>query len=184
MTNLARVKTRFTVVVAVLAVANLILIGYLLWPGSSPSAKLAKEQALMQQQAALKKDVAPLEGIEGKLAKTRVDVKNFYAQKVPSEFSQISQQLEKIVQDTGVSTQSGIRYSQDRSRDEKSDLPDVQRIAIEATVTGEYSKVARFINALEQDRYLFIINQITVNGAEGGSVVSLQIKFETFLKQT
>lgn len=184
MTNLARAKSRFTIIVAVLGIVNLILIAYLLWPGSSPSAKLAKEQTLQQQQATLKKDVAPLEGIEGKLAQTRVDVKNFYAQKVPSEFSQISQQLEKIVQDTGVSTQGGIRYSQDRGHDEKNDLPDVQKVSVEATVTGEYSKVARFINALEQDKYMFIINQITVNGAEGGSVVSLQIKFETFLKQT
>ena len=49
-------------------------------------------------------------------------------------------------------------------------------------ITGP-AKVARFINALEQDKFVFIINQITLNGSEGG-LVSLQIKFETFLKQT
>jgi len=43
--------------------------------------------------------------------------------------------------------------------------------------------VARFINAMEQDKYVFIINQISLNSQEGG-VVSLQIKFETFLRQT
>ena len=29
-----------------------------------------------------------------------------------------------------------------------------------------------------------VIDQITLNGSEGGNLVSLQIKFETFLKQT
>jgi hypothetical protein len=62
-------------------------------------------------------------------------------------------------------------------------LPDVQRISIETTVTGEYAKVARFINAIEQDKLVFIIDQISLNSQEGG-VVSLQVKFETFLKES
>ena len=57
----------------------------------------------------------------------------------------------------------------------------MQRIEVDTTVTSDYAKVARFINALEQDKLLFVINQITLNGQEGGQV-SLQIKFETFLK--
>jgi hypothetical protein len=50
-------------------------------------------------------------------------------------------------------------------------------------VTGEYTKVATFINAMEQDRFVFIINQIALTSVESG-VVSLQIKFETFLKES
>jgi hypothetical protein len=61
-------------------------------------------------------------------------------------------------------------------------LPDVQRVSIETTVNGEYAKVARFINAMEQDKFVFIIDQIALNSQEGG-VVSLQIKAETFLKE-
>jgi hypothetical protein len=50
-------------------------------------------------------------------------------------------------------------------------------------VTGEYAKVAGFINAMEQDKLVFIIDQISLTGQEGG-VVSLQIKAETFLKES
>lgn len=182
MRNLAKVQNQFVTIVAVLGVLCLVLIVYLLWPGTSPAAKQTQEETLRQQEKSLKQEVAPLRNIDQMLQQTRVDVKKFYEQKVPSQFSQISQHLEKLVQETGVTTQ-GIRYSNEKT-DEKTDLPNVQRINIDTTVHGDYAKVARFINALEQDKFLFIIDQITVNGSEGGNLVSLQIKFETFLKET
>jgi hypothetical protein len=69
------------------------------------------------------------------------------------------------------------------ARNEKNDLPDVQRINIDTTVSGEYAKVAKFINAMEQDKFVFIIDQISLTSQESG-IVSLQIKFQTFLKET
>ncbi len=182
MRNLAKIKQQFVTILAVLGGVSLVLLVYLLWPGTSTSAKLAQEDSLRQQEKALSREVAPLGNIEQTLAQTRVDVKKFYDQKVPGQFSQISQHLEKLMQETGVTAQS-IRYTQDKT-DEKTDLPDVQRVKIETSVTGDYGKVARFINALEQDKFVFIIDQITLNGSEGGNLVSLQIKFGTFLRQS
>src|SRR5882672_1550488 len=183
MGNLAKLKQQFTLVLGVLGAVDLLLIIYLLLPGAGPGAKLAQEQNLEEQERTLVREVAPLENIDKTLAQTRLDVKKFYEQKVPSQFSQISQHLEKLMQETGV-TRAGIRYNQDRNaNNEKNELPDVQRINIETTVTGEYAKVARFINAMEQDKFVFIIDQIALSSQESG-VVSLQIKFETFLKQS
>ena len=185
MNNLAKMRQRFTLILAVLGAVDLLLIIYLLLPGSSASARTALEQSLRDQEKTLSREVGPLRGIDKQLAQTRVDVKNFYQQKVPSEFSQISQHLEKLMKETGVTTASGRHYVQENrgSRNEKGDLPDVQRINIDTTVTGEYAKVARFINALEQDKFVFIIDTISLTSQESG-VVSLQIKFETFLKET
>jgi Tfp pilus assembly protein PilO len=183
MNKLAKVQKQFTLILSVLGAVDLLLIIYLLLPGSSPAARLAQEESLRQQKKALTSEVVPLNGIDKKLAQTRVDVKKFYEQKVPSQFSQISQHLEKLMKEAGVTT-AGIRYNQDRNAsNEKNDLPDVQRINIETTVTGEYAKVARFINAMEQDKFVFIIDQIALTSQESG-IVSLQIKFETFLKQS
>lgn len=182
MNNLAKMRQRFTLILSVLGALDLLLIIYLLLPGSSPSSRTALEQSLRDQEKALSRQVAPLKGIDKQLAQTRVDVKKFYQEKVPGQFSQISQHLEKLMKDAGVTT-AAIRYNQDRSgSSEKNELPDVQRVNIETTVTGEYSKVARFINAMEQDKLVFIIDQIALNSQEGG-VVSLQIKAETFLKE-
>jgi hypothetical protein len=182
MNDLTKKRQQFTLVLAVLGVLDLLLIVYLLLPGSSPSARLAQVQSLQEQVTTLTHEVTPLRGIDKQLEQTRVDIKHFYEQKVPGQFSQISQHLEKLMQETGVTTIGGIRYAQDRSRNEKGDLPDVQRVNIETTVTGEYSKVARFINAMEQDKFVFIIDQISLTSQESG-VISLQIKFETFLKE-
>ncbi|MCU1219429.1 MAG: hypothetical protein JWN42_626 [Candidatus Angelobacter sp.] len=183
-TNLAKMRKQFTVIMAVLGALDLLLIIYLLLPGSSPAARSAQEESLREQKNTLTRDVAPLNGIDKKLAQTRLDVKKLYEQKVPSQFSQISQHLEKLMQETGVTTSGGIRYPQERNAsNEKNELSDVQRINIETTVTGEYAKVARFINAMEQDKFVFIINQIALTSQENG-VVSLQIKAETFLKES
>lgn len=185
MNNLAKMRQRFTLILAVLGAIDLLLIIYLLLPGSSPSSRAALEQSLRGEEKTLTREVAPLQGIEKQLAQTRVDVKNFYEQKVPSQFSQISQHLEKLMKETGVTTAGGIHYVQENrgARNEKGDLPDVQRINIDTTVSGEYAKVARFINAMEQDKFVFIIDQISLTSQESG-VVSLQIKFQTFLKET
>lgn len=183
MNNLEKIKKQFTLVLSVLGVVNLLLIIYLLLPGSSPSARAAQEESLRQQKKTLTSEVAPLVGIDKKLAQTRLDVKKFYEQKVPSQFSEISQHLEKLMKETGVTAKGGIRYSQEHSTDkDKVELPDVQRIGVDTTVTGEYTKVAKFINAMEQDKFVFIINQIALTSVESG-VVSLQIKFETFLRE-
>ena len=182
MNHLEKMRKQFTTILAILGGVSLLLIIYLLLPGSSPSARAAQEASLKEQEQTLNREVTPLIGIDKKLAQTRVDVKKFYEEKVPGQFSQISQQLEKLMKDAGVTT-TGIRYGQDRNPStEKNELPDVQRINIETTVTGEYAKVARFINAMEQDKFVFIIDQISLNSQEGG-VVSLQIKAETFLKE-
>ena len=183
MNHLEKTRKQFTTILAVLGGVNLLLIIYLLLPGSSPSARAAQEESLREQKQALTREVTPLIGIDKKLAQTRVDVKKFYEEKVPGQFSQISQHLEKLMKDAGV-TSAGIRYNQDRnSSTEKNELPEVQRVNIETTVTGEYEKVARFINAMEQDKLVFIIDQISLNSQEGG-VVSLQVKAETFLKES
>ncbi len=182
MTNLVQVKKRFTLAISVLAVICFGFIVYLLWPGTSISSMKAQEDALQQQYRSLSREVAPLQGMDQKLVKTRSDLKTLYQERIPTRFSQISQEVEKLTRETGVNAQN-VHYNPVKTDkgDLKGDLQDVQRIEIDTTVVSDYAKVARFINALEQDKLLFIINQINLNGQEGGQV-SLQIKFETFLK--
>jgi Tfp pilus assembly protein PilO len=179
MTGLAQIKKRFFTALGILAVVALVLLGYLLWPGSSSVGRRAREEALQQQYRALGHEVAPLKDIDGKLMQTRADINNLYAQQIPNRWSEISSHLENLVRESGVSAES-IKYTTDKP--EKGDLQDVQRVVIDTSVKGDYAKVARFINAMEQDKLLFIIRQISLSSQEGGTV-TLAIKFDTFLKQ-
>ena len=182
MGNLTKVRQQFTLILGILGVIDLLLIIYLLLPGSNASGRLAQEKSLQEQAATLSREVTPLRGIDTKLAQTRVDLKKFNEQQVPGQYSQISQHLEKLMQEAGVSS-LGIRYGQTHNTDEKDKLPGVQKVDIETTVTGEYGKVAHFINAMEQDKLIFIIDDVSLNSQENG-VISLQIKAQTFLKES
>jgi Tfp pilus assembly protein PilO len=180
MRDLQKIRQRVFTVLAILGFICAGLLVYLLWPGSSISAQREQAEALQQQYKALSHEVEPLNGIEGKLMQTRADIKNFYKDTVPSRASEISLRLEKISQGAGVQNQ-GIRYSNKTSSD-KNDLPGLQRLDIETSVSGEYPKLAHFINAIEQEKVLFVIDEVTLSSQQSG-MVTLQIKLHTFLKE-
>lgn len=173
MGNLQGVRQRFIAGGAILGAINLALIAYLLWGGSSTPSP----DVLQKKYTDLKADVARWE--TNNPDKTRADLKQFYAADLPARFSQISEQVDKLTHEAGVNAPS-IQYP--RTSEEKGALPDVQEVRIETNVSGDYEKVARFINALEQDKMLFIIEKISLTGQQGG-MVSLQITFSTFLRQ-
>ena len=170
-------RRRFIAIFAVLGVICIALILYLGWPGSSRSSQRVEENDLKKELDLKMLGAAPLHGIEKKLADSREQINGLYKDRVANRWSIISERVQKIAQETGVSAQN-IKYSSD-----KTGLPDLQRIKIETTVSGDYSKIPRFINALERDKMLFLITQLSLNGQEGG-VVQVQIKFDTFLKET
>jgi Type II secretion system (T2SS), protein M subtype b len=172
MSNLAPIRRRFTIAAVVLGCIVLALLGYLLWPRTGQMDK----GALTQTRDNLARDVQKITDP----AQTREDLKQLYAKDIPDRFSTISEELEKLFKQIGV-TQQAIKYTPEM--DQKAALPGVQQIKVETTVTGDYLKVARLVNALEQSQLLFIIDKISLSSQEGGKV-SLQITFDAFLKQT
>lgn len=177
MNDLLRIRKRFTLWLSIMAAISVALLVYLLWPGSAGPTK----ETLQTQYQSLSREVAQWRSSNPE--KTREDINKLYAEDVPVHWSQISTQLEKLQQETGVSAQA-IHYSGPTGVEtkDKNSLPDVQRVQVDTTVTGDYAKVARFINALEQSKLLFIVDKISLNSHEGGTV-SLSITFDTFLRE-
>jgi type IV pilus assembly protein PilO len=182
MRDLAQLKSRFYLVLAILGAINLVLLVYLLAPGTSSASRKSREEALQQQHRTLNHEVAPLKDIDQQLVHTRSDINELYKERIPNRWSVISSELEKLMKESGVTPAQSIHYST-AEKQEKDELTDVQRVAIDTSISGQYSNVARFINLMEQDKLLFIIKQISLTGQEGGTV-TLQIKVETFLKTT
>jgi len=179
MRDLQQIRKRVFTVLVVLGVISIGFLVYLLWPGTSVSAQKEQADALQQQYITLQHDVEPLNGIEGKLVQTRADVKDLYKDSVPSHASEISLRLEKISLASGVQSE-GVRYT--TKNPDKDDPPGLQHLDIETSVTGEYPKIAHFINAIEQDKMLFVIDEVSVRSQQSG-MVTLQIKLHTFLKE-
>ena len=182
MTVLQRLRQRLTILLGALAVVDIVLAVYLLWPGGPNSTALrANEQELMEEHRAKIREVAPLLGIDEKLAKLRNDLKGFYQEQLPGRYSQISEEIQKLAKENGIS------YPQLQYLGKITSLPDVERVTVDTTISADYSKIPRFINAMERDKHLLmIIDQISVSGQEDKQgqtgQVSLHIKFETYLK--
>lgn len=173
MNDLTRLKNRFVAIATVLSLISVGLLVYLLWPAASGPTPAA----LQEQYNSLNAEVASWQ--KNNPDKVRADLKHLYVEDVPARWSEISEHMEKLFQTTGV-TAPGISYQ--IPTDEKNALPGIQEVKIDTTVTGDYSKVAGFINALEQDKVFFIINKISLSNQEAGTV-SLSITIDTFLRQ-
>ena len=183
MTTMEKVRRRFLLLLGILFALDAGLVAYLVWPGSN-SAALKQEEAQLREEVKLKRQqAAPLKDIDSRLQETRENIKKFYAAKIPTHWSQISSELSKLAQENKVAL-SGIQYKTDDTG-----LSNVKQIGIETGVVGDYGNIARFLNAVERDKLLFVINQINVRAAQQagtapqGGTVELQINFETFLQE-
>jgi hypothetical protein len=174
MNKFKRMRLVFIVLLAVFLAADIGLLSYLFWPGSSIPLK-DQQQTLQAELIVKRRDLGPLDGIDQKLADTRVAIKKFDADRIPAYYSQIASELHKLETANGVGQQT-IRYAL-----EQTGLPNVQRVLITTGVSSDYVKIAHFINALERDPLLFVIREINVTGQPAGTV-QLQIKLETYLQ--
>ncbi|MBZ5522928.1 MAG: type 4a pilus biogenesis protein PilO [Acidobacteriia bacterium] len=177
MTSIQKMRRNFTILLGVMGALSFGFLAYLYWPGSSTAAsRRAEEKALQLELVSKKKQAGPLQGIQEKLTQSQLDVKKLTQDHVPSRFSEIIDTLYKVVQENGVSAQH-IQYDTD-----KSGLPGMQLIKINTTVSGDYTRVAQFINALEREKLLFVIKQVSLSQQQQSGTVDLQIRFETYIK--
>lgn len=173
MRDVMRLRSRFITAATMLAITSACLLGYLLWPESVT----AKPEKLQEEYRSLNNEVGLWQ--KSNPDKVRSDLKTLYTEDVPARWSQISQRMEKLIRESGVNW-SSIHYPPNSS--DKMAIPGVEQVQIETTVTGDYARVAGFINALERDKTFFIIDKISLSSQEGGTV-SLVITVDTFLRQ-
>jgi hypothetical protein len=60
-------------------------------------------------------------------------------------------------------------------------LRDVTEVRMDASVSGDYTSVMKFINSVERDKMFFVIDGLTLTGQQGG-LVNLRLKVTTYLR--
>jgi type IV pilus assembly protein PilO len=121
------------------------------------------------------RQVAPLKDLPQKVVLARREISDFYTKRFPSQSSQIQTELGKLAGENHVSIEHATYNVKDTEEG------GLQPIEMEAVLVGNYTSVARFINALERDQMFFIINGVALGGAPQGPV-NLNMKLETYLK--
>jgi type IV pilus assembly protein PilO len=58
---------------------------------------------------------------------------------------------------------------------------ELTEMSIDARLAGDYRPLVQFINALERDKMFFVIDGVTLNGQQSGTV-NLRLRLTTYLR--
>jgi type IV pilus assembly protein PilO len=160
--------------VALLLILNLVLAIQLFLAWSSLRA--ASAERLRQQQTAyraLQIEMSPLRGLPEKVALSRTQAEEFYAQRFPSAYSTISATIYDLA------TKNSIRLT-NLAYTPTPALVGLAELRMDVSLSGEYAPLMHFINGLERSKTFFFINGLTLTGSQGG-LVNLRLRLITYL---
>lgn len=177
MANLTSLRTRMIGIAVILLIVVAGAVALLLSPvGRSREARIQEYDRVRNELQAKRRDALPARDMDAKLSAARTQIADFHKERLPQRYSEITQTLGSLAKESRVQL-GGVRYQA-----AEAELPSLQRLQIDAQITGDYANLMRFINSLEREKMLFIVNSIDLGEAQGGSI-RLEMKLETYLRQ-
>lgn len=137
----------------------------------------SRTDALAGKQSELKLaeiQTAPLRGLDKRLTMTDKQIKDFYAQRIPSAYSAIETHIDDLQVKSGVRL-SRLQYTQGKLGSH------LTEIVMDAGVSGDYPQIMRFVNGIERDKTFFVIRTMQLNSSQGGQV-NLRLRLSTWLR--
>ena len=135
------------------------------------AARIAESQS---QYRAMKLKTTPLRGLDKKIDQAKLDQKAFYEKRFPVNDSEVLTELGALAVKNNVLLARG-QYAHRKPQQ------GLVEMDMEASLSGDYAPVVRFINGLERDKLFFLIDGVALNGQQNG-VVSLRMRLTTFLR--
>ncbi|MGA7832675.1 MAG: hypothetical protein WCA21_17090 [Terracidiphilus sp.] len=143
------------------------------WTATNGSSAVALAGKQVQLRA-LDLQTAPLRGLDKRVAETRVQMGEFYAKRIPPNYSSIDRRIGELGVNSGVRL-SRLTYAQGKPGS------DLTEIYLDAGITGDYAQIMRFVNSLERNSTFFVIRGLTLTGQQSGSV-NLTLQVSTWLR--
>lgn len=140
----------------------------------SPERRQQEIRELQSELNAKTREVLPLEDLPKKIQVANREIADFYRDRIPEQQSQIAAELGKLTAANGVRIEA-VKYGREEAR-----TGGLESMEIDADLAGNYTSLAKFINALERDKMFFIISSVTLSGQPQGQV-KLTIKLEAYL---
>ena len=162
-------------IVVVLAIVNLVLLVELGMAWNT--LRTDRPEQLQVKQVELRTaqlQARPLRNLPQRVADSTKGAEHFYDARVPGADSAILSELGSLEQ------KANVHLSRVQTAFAPA-LRDVTEVRMDASVSGDYASVMRFINSVERDRMFFVINGLTLTGQQGG-LVNLRLKVTTYLR--
>lgn len=143
------------------------------WAATNTNAAdaLAIKQLQLKQ---MKLQLAPLNGLDQTVAKTREQLKQFFDDRIPANYSAIESSMSDMEVKSGVRL-SRVQYTQGKPGQ------DLTPITVDAAISGNYPSIMRFVNEIERAQTFYIIQDMALAGEQNG-MVNLRIRVTTWLR--
>ena len=179
MATLTETRKRFSTIAIVLGVVSMGALLYLLLPlRTSVSDRYGELSLARTELKNAERQVLPLRGLPTKLVKSQHDIRAFYHERLPARYSVISDELGKLASRSGI-TLADVHYE----TPQETDVPDLELITMSSSVSGDYTRVMKFINGLERNKIFFLIDGLSLADQNAGTV-KLDLHLETYLRLT
>lgn len=176
MPDLLRTRKQLKVTLAVLLGLDVLAVVLYFSPLIGSAETRRQELNRLQAELTTKThQVAPLQDLPHRVSMAGQQINTFYKNRFPAQNSDIYTEFGKLA------AANGVRIDQVRYKPSETITSGLQAIEMEADLAGNYTSLAKFINALERDEMFFIINSVTLGGEPQGPV-KLSVKLETYLK--
>jgi type IV pilus assembly protein PilO len=177
MPDMNETRRRLTLLVAVLGALCVASAIVLISPIGGSARTGGRRLTELQRELGTKtRETAPLNGIDKKVDNAKLQIDSFYRDRLPGNYSSISEELGKLAAENNVHISTG-HYQNDAAEAPAG----LTQVYVEAGLAGNYLQVVKFINALERDRMFFLINSVSVGQNQAGAV-QLQIRLQTFMR--
>lgn len=132
---------------------------------------LAVKQVQLKQ---MKLQMIPLMGLDQTVATTRGQLKKFFDDRIPANYSAIETSMSDMEVKSGVRL-SRVEYTQGKPG------PDLTPITMEAAIGGDYPSIMHFVNGIERAQTFYVIQEMALAGEQNG-LVNLRIRVMTWLR--
>lgn len=180
--DLRDVRTQLLIAVAVLLLLDLAAVAVLLSPaGRSRSARQQKYEQLRLVKMEQARTAVSTQGMDQKIATAREQEQDFDRERLTGRYSAMSEQLSHIAGEAGVNV-TNVKYDEQESKaKDKSTPPGYESIGIAIQVHGSYAQDMRFINAVERQKMLLLIDAVSFSGMQGEEL-TVSVHLTTFLR--
>lgn len=134
----------------------------------------ARIAELQSEYRAMQLKTRPLRGLDKKIDQAKLDQQAFYDKRFPATDSEVVKELGALAVKNNVLL-ARVQYAHGKPNQ------GLVELRMDASLSGDYAPIVRFINGLERDRVFFLIRGIALNGQQNG-VVSLRMVLTTFLR--
>ena len=176
--DLRDIRTQLLLVVGVLLLLDLAAIGVLVSPmGRSRSGRQQQYEELRLEKIEKTRAVAASQGMQQRIATARDQEAEFNRERLVDRYSAMSEQLSHIASEAGVAV-SDVKYD---ARADKDVPAGYDGIGITIQVHGSYAQDIRFINAVERQKSLLLIDGVAFGGMQAEEL-TVSVHLSTFLR--